>query len=506
MIHALAEKFMARFRGLNRAHGSYTITGHTTDKGKISGAARTLKEMVTLEHWSQHLLGREGLGIVPIMDNGMCHWGALDIDSYDLNLELLEAKVRRFQLPLVVCRTKSGGAHLFLFLKEEEKASFIRDTLMEWAVLLGHPRVEIFPKQSELAGEDDCGSWLNMPYYDAERTTRYAIYLGNMLTAEEFLQNASMMATSAAYIKTITERPSDEDEDFKGGPPCLQLLIRSGIPEGNRNLSLFNIGVLFRLREDDDWERKLYKINETLINPMLPTSEVDVIIKSLKKKKYFYKCKEPPIVNLCNKAVCSKKQFGIRRTNDDPGVLLDGMVKIMTDPPYWLLNVDGKRVKMMSSDDFLNQHKFKKTCVDSHSVMPRMIENAIWDDIVRDLLAHVEEQTAPEDTGPKGEFMSLLEKFCTERTPARHEDEILTGKPYQQNGRILFRSPDMLEWMRKRKFSITAREAWSALRDCDAMTLILNLKGKQVRVWSLPAFTRQDEPLSEEPIFDEEEF
>jgi hypothetical protein len=135
-----------------------------------------------------------------------------------------------------------------------------------------------------------------------------------------------------------------------------------------------------------------------------------------------------------------------------------------------------------------------------------MIENVAWTDIIRDLLSKVEEQIAPEDTGPHGEFISLLEKFCTERTPARHEDELLTGKPYQENDRVLFRSPDMLEWMRKRKFSITAREAWSALRDHDAKTHTRRLKGKQVRLWSIPMFSKQDEPLHEEPIPIEEEF
>lgn len=505
----LSKRFMDRFRGLPRAHGAYTITGKTTDKGKIAGSARTLKEMVTVEHWYHHLMGHEGLGIVPITDEGFCYFAAIDIDQYDLNIEALEVKVRKLKLPLAVCRTKSGGAHLYVFFKNEVRASFARDALMEWAVALGYPRVEIFPKQNELAGEDDCGSWINMPYFDAERTQRYAIYLGEILEAEQFLVHAEQIATSEALIKDMKiKSPDDDENEFKGGPPCLQALVKEGFPVGSRNLGLFDLGVFFKLRDDDDWEDRLRKINRdrSIFHEPLPDVEVNVIIKSLKKKKYFYKCKEPPIVSYCNKRICAKRNYGIKHTNDDPGIIMDNMVKVLTQPPTWYMNVDGKRVELMSSDDFLQQHRFFRICVDTLNLLPVMIDNLVWADIIRELLKSVEEQAAPEDTGNKGEFLSLLEKFCTERAPAQHEDEILTGKPYNEKGRTYFRSPDMLEWMRKRKFTITAREAWSVLRDHNAETIVRRLKGKQVRLWSIPQFTKQEEPFDEKPIPLDEEF
>jgi hypothetical protein len=43
-------------------------------------------------------------------------WGCIDIDSYaGFDHQKLINKIKQFKLPLVVCRSKSGGAHVFLF-------------------------------------------------------------------------------------------------------------------------------------------------------------------------------------------------------------------------------------------------------------------------------------------------------------------------------------------------------------------------------------------------------
>ena len=100
---SLAGRFMARFAGLERAHGTYEIgAGARADaKNKINGKALTKLEPVTEELWELHLAGKRGLGIVPIRDDASCLFGAIDIDVYDnFDLPALEAKCLALKLPL----------------------------------------------------------------------------------------------------------------------------------------------------------------------------------------------------------------------------------------------------------------------------------------------------------------------------------------------------------------------------------------------------------------------
>jgi hypothetical protein len=84
-------------------------------------------------------------------------------------------RIRKLQLPLVVCRSKSGGAHLFLFSKEWVPAKTMQTTLNQIAAAMGYGGTEVFPKQVRLFLErGDVGNFLNLPYFDAESGLRYA--------------------------------------------------------------------------------------------------------------------------------------------------------------------------------------------------------------------------------------------------------------------------------------------------------------------------------------------
>src|SRR5262249_41483247 len=143
----------------------------TNEKGKAEGKAFTLPGPATPELWEQHLSGAgHGLGIIPLMGDNTVLWACIDIDVYNIDHRNLCDKINALKLPLVVCRSKSGGAHCFVFLAQPEPASEVRPLLEEWAALLGHGGCEIFPKQVERYDEHDVGNWLNMPFYFAEKT------------------------------------------------------------------------------------------------------------------------------------------------------------------------------------------------------------------------------------------------------------------------------------------------------------------------------------------------
>ena len=167
------KRLLEVFRGSGVAHGRTTV-GRTGRNGKAEAKSKVVREPLTEEAVRLHIEGTQGIGSIPINSDNMCRFGALDIDTYDLNHKALSEKLKKLKLPLFHCRSKSGGAHLFLFLKDWEPAALVREYLMEMSIALGFSGCEIFPKQDKILAErGDVGNFINMPYFNAEETMRY---------------------------------------------------------------------------------------------------------------------------------------------------------------------------------------------------------------------------------------------------------------------------------------------------------------------------------------------
>ena len=108
----LAQRYFTLFAGNNRAHGTFNVQNDRQRDGKKQGQARILRDPPTANHWTEHLSGGTGLGIIPIKDNNRCHWGAIDIDVYNLEHSSLIRQVEKHNLPGVVCRSKSGSSSM----------------------------------------------------------------------------------------------------------------------------------------------------------------------------------------------------------------------------------------------------------------------------------------------------------------------------------------------------------------------------------------------------------
>ena len=161
----MVERLQEIFKGLENAYGQTKITNEIRSDGKNEVKSYTIKKPVTDLLWQQHIAGSEpALGVVPINEDNECKWGCIDIDTYPFNhLELIK-KIREANLPLVVFRSKSGGAHVFCFTTEFVPAILMRNKLIAMASIVGHSGVEIFPKQNTIKAErGDVGSFLNMP-------------------------------------------------------------------------------------------------------------------------------------------------------------------------------------------------------------------------------------------------------------------------------------------------------------------------------------------------------
>ena len=106
-------------------------------------------------------------------------------------------------VPLSVCRSKSGGAHIFLFTTDFVPAKLMRDKLISLSAVLGFGNAEVFPKQIELKSQDDTGNFLNLPYFNCKNSTRYAYDLqGRAITIDAFLLSAKLALLHQKNYKT----------------------------------------------------------------------------------------------------------------------------------------------------------------------------------------------------------------------------------------------------------------------------------------------------------------
>ena len=494
-------RFKAIFSGLDVAYGTYRIEG-SKESGKQAGKAVVVRKPPTDDLWIKHLEGVEpSLGIIPIRADNSCIWGCIDIDQYPLDHLGLIQKIRKQDLPLVVCRSKSGGAHVFLFVKEPIPAASMQRYLKACAAVLGEAGREIFPKQAEILVErGDTGNFLNLPYFGGDQTMRYAIRDdGSAATLEEFY---------ALYDQWVQppdiqppEEPKKPDHPIKDGPPCLQAICAQGVPEGTRNNALFNIAVYLKKAHDTHWEDKLVEHNMKYVAPPLPNNELQIIIKQLGKKEYKYKCKDAPINSFCNPGLCRTRKYGIGADGPDAPAM-SSLSKYNSEPPLWFLDINDKRIEL-DTESLFNQPAFQKACVEKLNVLPPTLRRQDWEQVLNQLLREMVETEqiveAPEDVGLTGRFNDLLEEFAAHLQQAMDRDEILMGRPWvnEEEAKVYFRMKDLESHLVRNNFKglATAKIA-QRLRDLGGEPISLFLKGRAVRCWKMPAFAKQDSPFA----------
>lgn len=495
-----ADRMFTLFRGHSGGHGTYGQEERSAGKAKteIKKTARTLREPPTPDLWHLHLEGRRPLGIIPVNSHGECWWGVIDVDKYDLSHMDIVRRIAHLKLPLIVCRSKSGGAHLFLFCSEPVPSTLIISKLREWAAVLGYGDCEIFPKQTEILEEKgDLGNWLNMPYYDASRGQRYAISSdGKGLSVEKFLTLAESSRVSQDQLESTTPGSASEDPDLADGPPCLQYLAGVGVGEGGRNNALFAFGVLAKKKFPDNWEQRVEDWNRRFFSPPLGTEEVLIIIRSLRKKDYSYRCKDQPICSHCDARACKGRKYGV---GQDATPDISSISILDTTPPLFFVVLTSGGTVECSSEDILSSRAFQKTALEQLRTLLPLYKQDAWIGKVQECLEQAVLIEAPREVGTAGAFHDLLEQFCTDRHAAQARDEILLGKPWldEESGRYFFRLSDLMSHLERAKFrEMTRQQVTARIREMGGGHDFFNLRGRGANVWWIDetAFSVQSEP------------
>lgn len=333
------------FCGYGQAHGHQALSGEVSDKGKHEGKATTVRKPVTIELFKQHIKGTYPLGIIPLQADNTVQFAAIDVDAYDSfdHVALVE-RIHEQDFPLIVLRSKSGGAHCYLFLQQPTPAAEVRAVLRVMCDTLGLTEFvrgkkkypEIFPKQDE-RNDGDIGNWINLPYMGGDESGRYAFHpeTGERMTLEQFLQLVpdSPYRLQAADWDQLTSRlrasaggwasrgrkhekhapAGDPDDPWAGAPPCLRTLFTGAVGEF-RNQCLMQAGVYLRMRYPHKWKEYLRELNQLQCSPPLKQGEVRSIIGSLSEEdetKYFYLCDQEPFQSNCDKTGCQRERYGV---------------------------------------------------------------------------------------------------------------------------------------------------------------------------------------------------
>lgn len=453
-MKSIEERFAYLFRGYTKHYTTVRLdpkNKRIEDKGdkgkKVVGRTKTESERpLQLIDYAEHLAGRKyGIGVIPLTEELEVFFGAIDIDTYgltDKQLFELDDKIRAERWPFIVCRTKSGGAHLLMFFKEAMTPKVVKEAMEYFAGKLGYgdtDKSEVFPKQTNRVidptiDRKDIGTALNLPYFNHTETDRYAVFGGHKLTLEEFLIMADeLMVKDETALMELIKASDPVDSLFADGPHCLRNIeAAGGFPDGTRNNGMFNVAVYLKLKFGDKWRDKLTDYNEKMCKPKLSFDELTQLAGSVEKTEYAYMCKQAPIVKYCSKQLCKKQKYGISAltSKSEYGEMPDitSVTMCIGDPTYWFIDIADARL-VLTDEQLQNQTLFNRACMGKR-LYPGTMPKMKWEKFLRELIKNAAVTYAPEDASPSGQLRILLEKFCYGNMQAKELKDILTDRVY----------------------------------------------------------------------------
>ena len=207
----MVEEFVKLFTGLTDNFGKADMSKvvFDTKRNKIKPPYVWTGYAITSTHYQEHLDGKISIGIQPCTREGKVSFGCIDVDPANykgFKISALLFLIEKHKLPVVACRSKSGGLHIYLFLKEEISAQTMRDSLTTFLLPLKLKQTtELYPKQVELI--DTPGQFINLPYQNKKETTRYALNKNNEpLSLEEFIKTAQDSQLTASQLNSLVTR------------------------------------------------------------------------------------------------------------------------------------------------------------------------------------------------------------------------------------------------------------------------------------------------------------
>ena len=251
----MSDKTLELFCGLFR--------GRADVWGSVTGGSN--KEEVTEKNYAAHLSGKTSLGIYPLLDDGTCHFFALDLDEKDFaKAKSIKNQFAEAGIPIYIAMSKGKGYHMYGFAEDFFVAKDVRQVAHRILAKL-KISTEVFPKQDMLDETIKYGNYINLPcfanrrqFVDQEhneiptakalpkikRITREEIQVAlDFLPEEETYKSSSaMLGAKKAPASTPTVRAAIPGKKSPGkkskNPPCIEGILK-GTTQGQRDEAAF---------------------------------------------------------------------------------------------------------------------------------------------------------------------------------------------------------------------------------------------------------------------------
>ena len=493
----MIDKFINIFEGLSSAYGQFRKDNNRLAV-KVEGKSFIEKKPVTKELWQNHLNGTgPNLGVFPLTREGTCKWGAIDIDVNNFDYEDLLNRIRKQKLPLIMFRSKSGRAHVYMFMKDFTPAQEVQLVMNKFAAKLGLGDMldRIYPMQISL-GKNDFGSWLNMPYYNQEETSTCA-YKDNFdgATIEEFFEmydkyvQTDLSQHLVEEVKQNIKKPKEKTlEDFL--LPCTKNCLKlnnNKIPDENRNDYLLHM-YTWSMRAVEKGVKKIpeyskmdaetllkYFNQEYMARPVEEKEIQNTIFKS-KDKEYKYLCKKPTITKYCDSSACTRHLCGITPLDAEKLVkatqALGKITRYLSEPPIFFESVDVKnengsgykRIRIeMQGEDIINKQKWlNKLANQGYFPHISLHEQKSSDFLVMqyERLENCLNEAADEEASEDFEFKSIIYSFVNKMTVSYNKEDLLKNACYvnKDTHELDFKLPSLMEYLKSNHIKIPANQ------------------------------------------------
>jgi hypothetical protein len=427
-------------------------------KSKITQVRGNVDDSVLLSHFS----GAFGVGICPVDMSGKCFFGVIDIDYYkQVDLIDLLSMLGQYQIPLVPCRSKSGGLHLYFFVRSAVQARTMRDTLQLVVQALalkqrfGETKVEIFPKQDTIQA-DGFGSCITLPYFNEDNTAvTYAVdYLGNKIELKDFLLNASKNLSSIDSMKlAIDSLP------YNDAPPCLQTILVNnlvGSEDSGRNNFLFSYAIYAEKKNGDSFADDVKALNSKFEYPLTQT-QIDSIVNSVSGHTYSYRCKDIPCCSYCNKTLCKQREFGLGQAKGHfTNIVFGQLYRMLAAEPYYIWELktenakDFKRVTIKNEDVLLDQKSFIKLCTRYLNFAPLTVKTNDWLTTVNKSLQSIKEVAVSlsSDTSRTARLFASVKSYLVDVRGKDGCDYLIkAGMCIAKAGKVYFTVGGLIEYL-----------------------------------------------------------
>lgn len=197
-----------------------------------------VKRRLTLPVWRSHLFGTNPIGVYPLMaatevwddctglpdDMAVTGWSAIDVDFDDMDFAFTARDMLAdVGIHSYVESSRSKGWHVWMFWDDWCDAKASRALLLWLVSDLGHPKMEVYPKQFDTSGTG-LGNYLRLPYPARwTKTQRQIMYDENQepMTLKHFMR--VVQPNDHRHCESIARRspywPGNIKIDYPKGTP-----------------------------------------------------------------------------------------------------------------------------------------------------------------------------------------------------------------------------------------------------------------------------------------------